>query len=300
MNILVTGATGLIGNDACAYLTTKGHSVVRGVRESHPVVGKYVLFELSDIESNAELDALLGEIDVLIHAAAKMPEPGEDQDAQFDDYERFNANATYKLIDRAFSKGVKQFIYISGVNVVDAAGSGMTEDAPYSFSGAYIVSKIAGELYSRYCMERGEGIATILRVSAPYGPGYRRTSVVPLFCERAMRGENITLWGAGKRQQVFTYVRDISVACELAIQKGCGGIYNIAGARSTTMEELANLVIEAVGNSDSQVEYSGDDDPQEGRIRSVSIAKAKNELGYEPQYDMRRGLMEMIQNIKHA
>jgi nucleoside-diphosphate-sugar epimerase len=56
---------------------------------------------------------------------------------------------------------------------------------------------------------------------------------------------------------------------------------------------LADIVLNAYRESSSKIVYSGERDPEENRERKICIEKAKRELGFCPQYDLRAGLKKI-------
>jgi nucleoside-diphosphate-sugar epimerase len=165
---------------------------------------------------------------------------------------------------------------------------------PHDF---YSLSKFLGEQAVEYAQRTSKMKCCSLRIRAPYGAGYKIKAIVPIFIENALDGRDLKLWGSGLRQQVFTYVQDISQACEQVIQNGATGNYNITGPGPVTMRQLAEAIVSAAG-TDSKIVFNGKADPNENVKIQISNESANNAFGYIPQYDIRAGITEMIGLIR--
>ena len=90
----------------------------------------------------------------------------------------------------------------------------------------------------------------------------------------------------------FVHVGDIVQANLLAALRGHpGGVYNVGTGVATTVRELAAAMIEVTGQT-AKIAHR---EPRAGEVREsvADIALARDELGYEPRFDLRRGLTEM-------
>jgi UDP-glucose 4-epimerase len=298
--VLVTGCTGLVGHGVTLTLLERGWQVFGSSR--HPLRARHpgfhpVQLELNSEESLTALPRILKEVDCVIHNAAKLPVPGEDDDASWEECYRVNVAATRRLLIESASRGVMRFVYISASpnGLLDHSSNPVSETALYSPRNAYAASKACAEVICRQFDQQGRLPVAVLRFPAPYGYRGSRAAVLPRFVDRVRRGEPITLWGSGERQQAFTFVEDIGQACIKMLELGARGVFQIAGPDVVTMKQLAAAVLTTFPGTGSRIVYEGKPDPQEGREVLISIEKARRELGFEPSVPLLAGLQKIAQ-----
>jgi len=148
----------------------------------------------------------------------------------------------------------------------------------------------------------GEGIVkqfhnnwTIVRPSAVYGPFDKPNRVVNLFVNKIRNNEQITLQGADNLFD-FTYVDDIVQGLELVVdKKPIGETYNITRGESHTLQSMTDMLYTKLSTEPNYIaEPKPANYPQRG---SLDISKAKQELGYRPQFDLNRGLDDTIHRL---
>ncbi len=304
MRVLLTGGTGLVGGAILRRLLAEGHDVILATSSeavtAAPAGPSVLRWSLMDADPAAPLRAALEDCDAVVHAAAMIdpPAPGNRQ-AQMDLY-RFNVLGTQALMAGAVDAGVAGFVYISATNLFGPDIPHITETSLPRPSSLYTASKLAGETIATILDGDSRTRFCSLRISAPYGAGYRRRAVLPLFLEKARAGVPLPLMGSGKRRQVFTYTEDIATAVLRCLRINASGIYNIAGSESVTMEYLARTVLKLLPDSESCIEWTGKPDPQEARMISIDISKSKDVLGWSPQFDLESGLSDMIRQEKNT
>ena len=145
----------------------------------------------------------------------------------------------------------------------------------------------------------GEGIVkqfhdnwTIVRPSAVYGPFDKPNRVVNLFINKIRNNERITLQGADNLFD-FTYVDDIVYGLERVVDlKPQGETYNITRGESYTLQSMTDMLYSKLGAEPNYIaEPKPKNYPQRG---ALDITKAKQELGYNPQFDLSRGLDDTL------
>lgn len=170
---LVTGATGMVGNNIVTLLTQQGRrvrAVVRDVAKAKKLVPEGVELVPGDITDRASLDAAMKDCSVVYHGAG-LPEQWLPSDATFDEV---NARGTYNAAQAALAAGVSKFLYTSTIDTFTFPQPGGTFDEseldPAMKATAYERSKQEAD---RIVVEAsGRGLATIyLHPSGVYGPG---------------------------------------------------------------------------------------------------------------------------------
>jgi UDP-glucose 4-epimerase len=281
--LVLTGATGMVGSAIRMHFAARGWKVIAAVppEEIHSVAPEdAVPFDLAADTLAPELERALAAASFVIHAAAILPSH-IDEASRAAEQALFAANVagTVRLAGAALQGGVPHVLQI-----------GTTYDSDAIPTRLYKLSKWLGEKLVHEMARNTATAATTLRISAPYGPGWRTRAVIPVFLEKAAAGQDLELWGDGSREQTFTFTGDIARACELAWQARAAGVFTIAGPRPVTMRELAEAVLTAVPDSTSRIVMTGQRDPQEGQVRRISYAAAERTFGFRPMIDLQEGL----------
>lgn len=300
----VTGATGLVGGAAMRRLLGGGVEVVMatstpGVAPIHPGLS-VVPFNLADRRLSDAAALALASCDAVVHAAAAVPTGAALRDpVALAETWRLNVGGSAVLMAAAVVAGVPAFVHVSALNLFPADVIAPDEDAPPDPPNLYTESKWAVERAAIHFARLGATRFSNLRISAPYGPGWRIKAVIPIFVEAALAGRDLTVTGAGARRQAFTYVDDVALACQLAATRRAAGAFNIAGPGSTSMLELAEAVARLAARPEVRVVVDGGPEPEAGRDRRPDLSRARRELGYVPAYALEDGLRAMIAAVQN-
>ena len=278
MKIAITGSNGFLAQYFCKFTGLNKRDVFF-LTTSPPVKGQLLCQSLY-----SDIDVILNKknIDTIIHFASVIPVLFSDSD-----YDLFSKNNKMmrNLYNFSIKSHLKKFIYSSGF------GS-MNNPKLLDIKDYYTMSKITGEYFCSM-MEANNIETASLRISAPYGEFSSARTVLNIFTEKAMKNENIEIFGSGKREQNFTYAGDIVRAIELALKNKVSGVYSIVAKSNTNMENLANTIIR-LANSSSKIITGKNNDLQEGYSPNYDYEKAKQEFGYSPVYTLERGLERYI------
>jgi UDP-glucuronate decarboxylase len=161
--------------------------------------------------------------------------------------------------------------------------------------------RLAETLISDYARQSGLD-ARIARIFNTYGPRMQPNDgrVVSNFIVQALKGEDLTIYGAGHQTRSFCYVDDLAdgILRLMATARGIATPINLGNPGETTVAALAELVLELTGAS-SRLVYRPcpTDDPQR---RRPDISKARRELGWRPKVPLREGLGPTIDYFARA
>lgn len=209
-----------------------------------------------------------------------------------------NVRGTLNVLLAARDSGVRKVVFTSSASVY-----GDTDEVPTSEGvipkplSPYAVSKLAGEYYCDVFSHLYGLETTSLRPFNVYGPRQDPSSqyagVIPLFIRSLSGGEVPTIDGDGEQTRDFVYVKDVVRAFIRAMEHEARGTYNIAGGRGISINELYRQV-SGVLDVDVEPQYG---EPRPGDIMhsTADITRARRDLGFEPEYDIRRGLEETIE-----
>lgn len=155
----------------------------------------------------------------------------------------------------------------------------------------YAVSKLAGEhLAHAYFKQYGLPTVTV-RPFNVYGPGQTGEGALSIFVRKALKNEDILIFGDGSQIRAWCYVDDMveGVLCAMEHPKAVGQSFNIGNARAvTTVFGLAEAVCRVVGSSSKIVFRNALSADIELRIPKV--AKARDLIGFDAKVDLEEGL----------
>jgi UDP-glucose 4-epimerase len=294
MKLFITGATGFIGRAVVKRALQLGHEVRAVSLHGGTVVGHTVRPLNLEDEEGVKCFCSGLEVDAFIHLASRVPISFE--------YEETrallvpNVFSTLFALEAALDMRAKRFIFSSSGSLYSLHGGHFSEENPIRPFNFYSTSKYFGELLCEQFTNSGFLSSFWLRISAPYGPSPRRQTVIHKFVTAALKNQNISLWGSGKRSQDFLYIDDLVDAIFLALEKSANGGCNIASGRSVTMRELAEKVIEAVPGCQSKILYSGKPDLQESYCPEYDLTLAKQLIGYRPRVSLEEGLRHLVEH----
>ncbi|MCF6339851.1 MAG: NAD(P)-dependent oxidoreductase [Sulfurimonas sp.] len=279
MNILVTGSKGFLGTYFKNNFLNNKDKIIYGTT-SEVEDSAYMVFD--DLYQNIEKVLKNQKIDVIIHFASIIPKTFEETN-----YTLFENNN--KMMNNLYEYSVKnhlnKFIYLSSF------GS-MNDPKLLDIKDFYTMSKITGE---HFCsMMEAKGTDTVsFRISAPYGEYSKVKNVINIFIDKALKNEDITLFGTGSREQNFTYAGDIINAVGLVLEKRVNGIFEIVSNNNISMLSLARL-IKTLIQSESKIIFNNKIDPQEDYRPSYCSKKAFISFGYKSKYSLEDGLKKHI------
>jgi UDP-glucose 4-epimerase len=170
----------------------------------------------------------------------------------------------------------------------------------------YAVAKLACEVALINNTHANDLWATIVRPFNIAGPRQSHLGgfVLPRFIRQALAGEPLTVYGDGSAVRAFTHVSDVADGIVRAVRQGVNGsAYNIGNAANkTTILELARLVLHVTGSS-SPIHHVDPkklhgDSFEEASDKYPDAARARTELGWEPQHDLERIVRDATDYIR--
>jgi UDP-glucose 4-epimerase len=122
-------------------------------------------------------------------------------------------------------------------------------------------------------------------------PKSQYAAAVPIFIDRAIKSQDITIYGDGEQTRDFVFVKDIVAANEIAAKSEESGVFNIACGGKITINELAKTII-AITRSSSKILYEAE---RAGDVKhSMADISRANTLGFRPRYSLQDGLKPTI------
>jgi UDP-glucose 4-epimerase len=298
MKILITGGAGFIASHIAETLQGKAEiRVLDNLRTGYRrnLDGLNVEFVEGSITDPAIVQQAVQGVDYVFHLAAmiSVPESMGDPGTCVD----INVQGLLNVLDASARAGVKKLCFSSssaiyGENPESPKHEDMTPD-PRS---PYAVTKLDGEYYGDLFTREGRLACVSLRYFNVFGPRQDPKSAyaaaIPIFLDKAVKGEPLTIFGDGEQTRDFVYVKDIAAAnIYFCTESDATGTYNIGYGASTTVNALAQQIIDTLGSS-STIEHAP---IRAGDVKHscASIAKARA-AGFEPQGDFEGGLGETV------
>jgi dTDP-glucose 4,6-dehydratase len=247
-----------------------------------------------DILDRRQVDALMDEVDAVVHFAAESHVDRSILGAA--DFVMTNVVGTQTLLESALQTGIDRFVHVSTDEVYGSIEQGSwNEEQPLEPNSPYSASKASSDLIAR-AYHRTHGLPVVVtRCSNNYGPYQFPEKVIPLFVTNLVDGAEVPLYGEGANVRDWLHVDDHCHGIHLVLAGGRPGeVYNIGGGTELSNKELTGLLLEATGTDWDRVRRVTDRLGHDLRY-SVDWTKIRDELGYEPQVDFVEGLAQTVE-----
>jgi dTDP-glucose 4,6-dehydratase len=312
MRVLLAGGAGFIGSHIADALLARGDEVVAvdnfatGRRDNVAHLSGNAKFTL--IEHDITLPwpahpALAAKFDAVLDYAS--PASPNDFATMPLEILAVGSTGTRNLLDRAKADNAVFFL----TSTSEVYGDPLVHPQPETYWGnvssigprsCYDEAKRFSEALTM-AYHRVHGVdVRIVRIFNTYGERMRPNDgrVVNTFVVQALRGEPLTLHGAGSQTRSFCHVTDEVRGLMALLDTKYNMPVNVGNPGEFTMRELAELVIELTGSSSDIISVAlppeRDGDPLQ---RKPDITLAKNLLGWEPSISLRDGLHRMIKHF---
>jgi UDP-N-acetylglucosamine 4-epimerase len=313
---LVTGAAGFIGSALVEELLGLGQQVraIDNFATGHQrnlddvLAGatnrSLLTFEQRDIRSLDDCQAACAGVDVVLHQAALGSVPRSINNPLAT--HQANVDGFFNMLLAARDAGVDRFVYAASSSTYgDHPALPKQEDRIGKPLSPYAVTKYVNELYAEV-FQRTYGLESIgLRYFNVFGrrqdPDGAYAAVIPLWVGSLLRGVPCRINGDGETSRDFCYVDNAvqaNLLAALAPEESTGAVYNVAFGQRTTLNDLFRGIRDLLAASepavaDAQPEYV---DFRAGDVRHslADISRARERLGYEPQFSLVAGLREAL------
>jgi UDP-N-acetylglucosamine 4-epimerase len=307
---LVTGAAGFIGSNLVEAILGLGYKVrgldnfSTGKTENIALFIDDPNFELieGDIRDMDTCRRLCKNIDYVLHQAAWGSVPRSIEMPLL--YEEINIKGTLNMLETARQNNVKKFVYASSSSVYgDEPSLPKKEGTEGNLLSPYAITKRANEEYGKLYTKL-YGLDTYgLRYFNVFGekqdPNGAYAAVIPKFIKQLLNSERPTIYGDGKQSRDFTYIENVVEAnlkaCK-APRKAAGQVYNIAFGGREYLIDVYYMLCRAL---DKRIEpIFAPDRPGDIKHSNADISKAKEMLGYEPEWCFEKGIEAAIEWYK--
>lgn len=303
---LVTGCAGFIGSNICEAILEMGYKV-RGLDDLSTGFQKNVdmfadnpnyEFIKGDIKDfDTCLKACEG-VDFVLNQAAWGSVPRSIEMPLF--YCANNITGTVNMMEAARQQGVKKFVYASSSSVYgDEPNLPKTEGREGNLLSPYALTKMCDEEWAKqYTMHYGldtYGMRYFNVFGRRQNPDGAYAAVIPKFLKQLLNGETPTINGDGKQSRDFTYIENVieaNLKACLAPSEAAGQAFNIAYGGREYLIDIYYGLTKALG-LDLEPNF-GPDRPGDIKHSNADISKAKELLGYDPDWSFAKGIEQAI------
>lgn len=299
---LVTGGAGFIGSNLCEAILKMGYKVrclddlSTGKQANVDIFldNPNYTFIKGDIKDLDTCMAACEGVDYVLNQAAWGSVPRSIEMPLF--YEKNNIMGTLNMMEATRQQGVKKFVYASSSSVYgDHPVLPKKEGQEGNLLSPYALTKRVDEEFAKL-YTRLYGLDTYgLRYFNVFGrrqdPDGAYAAVIPKFIKMLMNGETPTINGDGMQSRDFTYIENVieaNLKACLAPHEAAGNAFNIAYGGREYLIDIYHSLTRALGK-DIEPNF-GPDRAGDIKHSNADISKAREMLGYDPDYDFDSGL----------
>lgn len=307
---LVTGAAGFIGSNLCEAILDMGYKVraldnlSTGKQENIDMFldnpnYEFIKGDIKDLDTC--MKACKG-VDYVLHQAAWGSVPRSVEMPLF--YCKNNIDGTLNMLESARQNGVKKFVYASSSSVYgDEPNLPKIEGREGNLLSPYALTKRCDEewakLYTMHYKLDTYGLRYFNVFGRRQDPDGMYAAVIPKFLKQLINGEVPTINGDGKQSRDFTYIDNViqaNLKACLAPSEAAGNVFNIAFGSREYLIDIYYGLTKALG-VDVEPNFAPD---RKGDIKSsnADISKARDLLGYNPEYSFNDGIELTIEWYK--
>lgn len=321
MKILVTGGCGFIGSAVVRQAIECGHSIINLDALTYAACPANVAsvaddpkyaFEHGDVRDPDAIKRIFGkhQPDAVMHLAAESH-----VDRSIDgpaDFLATNVFGTFNMLEAAREYWLDndrpenfRFHHISTDEVYGSLGpEGMfTEETSYDPRSPYSASKASSDHFVRAWHETYGLPVVLTNCSNNYGPYHFPEKLVPVVILKAIRGQEIPIYGKGDNVRDWLYVEDHADALLRVLDKGTNGrTYNIGGENERTNLELVETlcgILDNVRPKEDGSKYADQitfvaDRPGHDMRYAIDPTRIREELGWQPSVTVEEGLEKTV------
>ena len=308
---LVTGGAGFIGSNLCEAILKLGYQVKcldnlsTGKRENVDLFIKNPCYQFieGDITVFDTCLKACANVDYVLNQAAWGSVPRSIEMPLY--YEKVNIGGTLNMMEAARQNNVKKFVYASSSSVygdhpVLPKKEGQEGDVLSPYALTKRVDEEYGKLYTKLYGLDTYGLRYFNVFGRRQDPDGTYAAVIPKFIKQLLHDEQPIINGDGMQSRDFTYIENVIEANLKACQAGhdaAGQAYNIAyGGREYLIDIYYTLAKELKKNIEPQF---GKDRAGDIKHSNADIKKAKELLGYNPEYSFKDGIKLAISWYKN-
>lgn len=309
--LIVFGSSGFVGRNILDYfLNDRNVESIHGVARTIPVSARleapnssrlsFTMMDLRDSHAG-EIELVIGDADVIIISAAYSSGANEiltDPLVHYFQNYKINLNLAEALTKLSTPRLV--VFMSSSVVYPDIPFEVCEQSVTGEFSAAYRYvgeMKLHSEAILRASCERRAHRLVVIRPSNLYGTYDKRdprvAKVIPATFQKTLTAGPIRMWGSGDSRRDFLHIIDFMKALSrlVAHPPKENEIFNLSSGRAVTMRDLANMIVNSVGQSGREIIFDNSD-RDTIRVRRVCSRRFMDQYGWSPTYNLLEGIDE--------
>ncbi len=300
--VVVTGGAGFIGSNLAKKLASDNKTIVvddlstgylKNIQDD--VDKNQIEFVKGSITNLDLLKEVFRDVDYVFHQAAIPSVPRSVKDPVLSN--NANVNGTLNVLVAAHYNNVKKVVYASSSSVYgDTPTLPKKEEMTPCPLSPYAVSKLTGEYYCKVFTGVYDLKTVALRYFNVYGPRQdpdgEYAAVIPKFIMNILVGKSPVVYGDGEQTRDFSFIEDVVQANISAAESTACGVFNVAGGKRITINNLADSIMKITGKK-IDIEYK-DSRPGDIVHSLADISKARSGFNYKPNFDIEKGLKETV------
>lgn len=309
MKICVAGGSGFIGSNFINYMINKYRDInivcidaltYAGNLENLEVVRENTNFKFywgNILDNNFLNDVFSKEsFDIVLNFAAETHVDRSIKDG--DIFLKTNIIGTKNLMEMCLKYNVNRFHQVSTDEVYGDLklndNKSFCEDDILNPSSTYAVSKASSDMLALSYHRMFNLGVTISRSSNNYGPYQYPEKLIPLIITKAIKGENIPIYGKGDNVRDWIHVYDHVISIDKIITSGqVGNIYNVSSKNEIDNLTLTKKILNILGKDESLIVHVKDRLGHDVKY-SIDNSKIKNDLSFECSIDFSQGLNSTV------
>lgn len=313
MKIIVTGAAGFIGSNVCDYLLENNEHVIgidnftfnynlqikeKNIAEAR--MNKKFRFYQADITDQNKIESIFKKeaADAVIHLAATVGS----RRSIFNPNKYYSVNivGTQNIIEACVSSSLNNIVMTSSSTIYkdtkdDVYIEGISKEEPKT---PYGITKLMNEYMAKVSCSSHKLNITMLRIFNSYGPRQRPELAIHKFVELIFKSKPIELFAEDEAIRDYVFVRDCASAMLSAIKTSSGyRVFNIGSGTGISLPVLVETISNVIGKKAVVEKVQRPVGDYNGGV--ADITKAKQLLGFEPKYDLIKGIKNFFDWFLH-
>jgi UDP-glucose 4-epimerase len=310
-HVLITGGAGFIGSNLARRLVAERGckvTVFDNLRTGNlanlaDIAGSPLYqFVQGDIMELDALKAAMAGVDTVFHLAANADVRGGQENRRVDLEQ--NTTGTWNVLEACRGAGVKRFFFASSATVYGEPELFPTpETVPLIQTSLYGASKLAGEAMAQAYSEYDDLQVIIFRFVSWTGPSYSHGVVRDFSGKLRQTPDRLHILGDGSQRKSFLDVRDGINGLLHAADHGTGRvqIYNVGHDEWLGVNDVARIVVDALGLPDVKFDYAGGERGWKGDSPFVLLDTTRlKATGWRPAISIEQSIRDTVKSLQAA
>lgn len=303
--VVVLGGLGFIGSHLCRALVSEGDNVrvfskLYGSRELVSDFESQLEIIEADIMQPKEVLDVIGDSEIVVDLVHTTRPGSSMRDPEYDVVS--NVASQVQWLQRLPETKVRRVIFISSGGTVygEPRSVPIDETHPTDPVSSYGITKLALEKYVAMYSQIAGVRYTIVRPANVYGVGNRLNvgqGVIGVLAHRALKGEQLEVWGTGESRRDYVYIDDLVSALTALIEyNGSETVFNVSSGKAHSVLEVIDELRAILGELPPVVHLPsrGYDVP----LNLLSSARLTAATGWSPHVTLESGIPRLIEWIR--